>query len=52
MFESNDLNFKWDGNFSNGEPAPVGIYVWKLVVGDHTDLRERHEETGKVSLMR
>ena len=52
MFESNDLNFKWDGNFSNGEPAPVGIYVWKLVVGDYTDLRERHEVTGTVSLMR
>jgi gliding motility-associated-like protein len=31
VFESNDLNFVWDGEYK-GKPAPVGVYVYDLTI--------------------
>ena len=31
VFESNDINFAWDGYYK-GKPAPVGVYVYILTV--------------------
>jgi gliding motility-associated-like protein len=39
VFESNDMNFKWDGMFK-GKPLPVGVYVYEARVvytDNHTD---------------
>jgi len=31
VFESNDINFAWDGTFK-GKPAPAGVYVYQLTI--------------------
>jgi len=39
VFESNDMNFKWDGSYK-GKPLPLGVYVYtvRVVYADnHTD---------------
>lgn len=53
VFESKDKGLGWDGtNTETGEPAPGGVYVWKLVVGDYSLDKERHEYIGNLLLMR
>ena len=53
IFESKEKTLGWDGtNIDSGEPAPAGIYVWKLVVGDYSLEKERHEYMGNLMLMR
>jgi len=53
IFESKEKTHGWDGtNIDSGEPAPAGIYVWKLVVGDYSLEKERHEYMGNLMLMR
>ena len=50
VFESNEIDFKWDGTFK-GQPAPVGVYVYafKLVWLDN-----RSDDTiaGSITLLR
>ena len=36
IYESNDINIGWDGYFGNGNLAPQGVYVWK-VIGQYAD---------------
>ncbi|MBN1386906.1 MAG: PKD domain-containing protein [Bacteroidales bacterium] len=36
IYESNDINIGWDGYFGNGNLAPQGVYVWK-VMGQYAD---------------
>ena len=39
VFETTDMNFKWDGNY-RGKPLPPGVYVYTLRVvytDNHTD---------------
>jgi gliding motility-associated-like protein len=49
LFKSNDINFKWDGNFQ-GAPAQVDVYGY-LVTG--TGYHGKHfYETGTVTLLR
>ena len=39
MIESNDMNFKWDGEYK-GRPAPMGVYVYAIhlvYLDNHTD---------------
>ena len=52
VFQTNTIGDGWNGKLPSGEPAPVGIYVWKLNVGDYTSNRRRHEVIGNVSLMK
>ncbi len=32
IFQTNSLSHYWDGNYSNGEPAPPGVYVYKATI--------------------
>ncbi|MCL2413158.1 MAG: gliding motility-associated C-terminal domain-containing protein [Bacteroidales bacterium] len=53
VFESNDPNFEWDGNTSNGRPAPEGTYFWIVELGvpsGETIVRETL--SGNVTLLR
>lgn len=52
VFRTNKPNDGWDGNLKSGEPAPGGIYVWKLVVGNYASEKEREEVIGNITLMR
>jgi gliding motility-associated-like protein len=49
IFESNDLNISWDGNFQ-GSPVPMGVYVYRI---QYTDSRgERYTRNGTVTVIR
>lgn len=50
IFESNDKNKGWDGNF-NGKKAPFGVYVYKFS-GSIVDSNEQLNKTGRVTLIR
>lgn len=50
VFESNDINFQWDGLY-NGKPAPHGIYIYAaqfVWLNDHSDADFR----GSITLLR
>jgi len=49
IFESNDLNKGWDATV-NGNVAPQGIYVWKIICKDV--LKKQHQYTGHVTLVK
>ncbi|MCB9188075.1 MAG: gliding motility-associated C-terminal domain-containing protein [Flavobacteriales bacterium] len=50
IFETTQTNATWDGKI-NGEPAPSGVYVWKIYTTDiYKD--EKHENLGHVTLIR
>ena len=50
IYESNDVDFQWDGFDENGLPAPDGTYVWKIFYRSIND----DEETikGHVNVLR
>lgn len=49
IFESNDLNFKWDGSYK-GQPVPEGVYVWTIdAVGKNN---RPYKLNGTVTLIR
>jgi len=50
VFETNDINKKWDGNYKN-KPAQQDAYVWKIKITDPIT-REVKELNGHVLLMR
>ena len=35
LFESNDVNFKWDGKTKSGQKADDGTYFYKFTITDH-----------------
>lgn len=37
VFQSNRVNFTWDGNMQDGTPAPEGNYVYIIVAKDNED---------------
>jgi gliding motility-associated-like protein len=50
IFESTEINKAWDGTHLN-EPAPLGVYVWKVVTKDiYTN--EKRVYHGHVTLLR
>lgn len=50
VFESKNLEDKWDGTLKNGHDAPMGNYVWKA---DYNDIQGfRHQRKGQVVLVR
>ena len=50
VFETNDPEAAWNGKYSTGNDAPIGVYVWK--VNTVTVRGEDFEYYGKVSLLR
>ena len=51
VYSTEDMNATWDGNFGNGTPAPIGVYVWKLTAQDMIS-NTRFEQIGHVTLVR
>ena len=49
VFETNKLNQSWDGTY-NGEPSPVGVYVW--IADAFCQSGKRISKQGNVSLLR
>jgi len=52
VFESNDMNFEWDGNQSNGQPAPTGTYFWVVELGVPGGEIPASQLSGNVTLLR
>lgn len=50
IFESSETFSSWDGTI-NSQPAPEGVYVWKIYTND-IYLDEKHENIGHVTLIR
>lgn len=49
IFESNDLNYKWDGTYKN-KLVQIDTYVWKVM---YTDFQKNYfEKIGHVSIIR
>ncbi|MDA7803138.1 PKD domain-containing protein [Crocinitomix sp.] len=39
IYSANEMDGYWDGSFRNGQLAPDGVYIWKIVYTDYqTDL--------------
>jgi gliding motility-associated-like protein len=51
LFDTADPDAQWSGNFPNGDPVPVGVYVWKIT-GKDAYSGERLDRTGSVTLVR
>jgi gliding motility-associated-like protein len=51
IFESNSIADGWDGTF-NGQPCPIGSYVWKMVYRNITHKSTLKSRTGTVMLVR
>ena len=49
VFETTDINKGWDGKF-NGEPQPMGVYVYTIEA--FTSTNERFYKQGNVTLIR
>ncbi len=49
VFETNDINQKWDGTYQ-GEPQPVGVYVYTALVRD--ELNRQVQLQGTITLIR
>ena len=52
VFESNNINFGWDGTYGPGaKQAQEGVYIWKITYHDQNS-NERKEMVGHVTLLR
>ena len=52
VFETNDVNYGWDGTGQNGRLAQSGSYVWKLTYVTCEPHNPRHIGTGHINLLR
>ncbi len=54
VFKSVDIYTPWDGKILNGDPAPLGVYVWNLGYKIHRDDNQPVSGfmTGNVTLLR
>lgn len=53
IFESKSPNIPWDGKvMGTDNMAPVGVYVWRVVLRDATESTQTHEFKGTISLIR
>jgi gliding motility-associated-like protein len=50
IFRSNDIDFSWDGNLSNGKQASNGVYVYTIDMKDLEDIK--HHFIGNVAVIR
>ncbi len=51
IFSTSRMGEGWDGNFGDGSPTPIGVYVWKLI-GRERYGTGRVDRTGHVTLVR
>lgn len=51
VFSTSRMGEGWDGNFGDGSPTPIGVYVWKLI-GRERYGTGRVDRTGHVTLVR
>jgi len=51
VYSTKDTQARWDGTFNGGNPAPQGVYVWKLTAQDMI-AKTRFERIGHVTLIR
>jgi len=49
VFESDDMNFAWDGYMVNGKLAPIGVYAYHIIYRTSKD--EPRELTGQFSVV-
>ena len=49
IFESDDINFEWDGKYK-GKIVPIGTYTWRLVYSRGT--KREYTQFGHVSVIR
>ncbi|MCI5055380.1 MAG: gliding motility-associated C-terminal domain-containing protein, partial [Flavobacteriales bacterium] len=52
IFNSNNINLGWDGNMPNGKPAPMGVYVYKLVFAKDCGDTKIQKKFGHFTLIR
>ncbi|MBK7968520.1 MAG: gliding motility-associated C-terminal domain-containing protein [Bacteroidetes bacterium] len=55
VYRTNSPNRPWDGTMSNGKPAPLGVYLYKILIEIKADNEVNHvKETfvGTVTLLR
>jgi gliding motility-associated-like protein len=50
VFQTTDPSTGWDGNLSNGQAVPAGVYVW--VVDAYCPNGQRFKKSGNVTLLR
>lgn len=50
MFESNDMNFTWDGRTSDNKLAPIGVYVYEITMMTSSDAYKQVK--GEFSIIR
>lgn len=50
IFQTNDITVGWDGRTSNGEPAPIGTYVYRIKGTDELGAPLRRQ--GNITLLR
>jgi gliding motility-associated-like protein len=51
IYQTDDPDAGWNGQFANGTEAPIGVYVWKLMARDRFTTN-RIERLGHVTLVR
>ena len=52
VFRSSNIHAAWDGRDLNGNPCPMGNYVWKIRYRSQMHPTSFHEKTGSVLLIR
>jgi gliding motility-associated-like protein len=53
VFETNDVNFAWDGLMNNGEYVQDGTYVWKIrFLAQYLDEAQYEELHGHLNILR
>ena len=52
VYSSNDVNQQWDGRANNGDPCPMGNYVWHLRYSTLLQSDTYYSATGSVLLLR
>jgi gliding motility-associated-like protein len=53
IFESENPAIGWDGNFNNGAPVPIGVYLWYIELKFNTlGVIKRQTDKGNITLIR
>jgi gliding motility-associated-like protein len=53
VFNTTDYEDGWDGTVNNaGEKAAVGVYTWRVAVGDAKNIKTLHEQFGTLTIIK
>ena len=53
VFSTTNYEEGWDGSVNNaGEKAAVGVYTWRVAVGDAKNIKTLHEQFGTLTIIR